>query len=351
MVVTPGRGPGVSSYALPEPVLVTGGTGFIGKALVRELVRRKIEVRVFDNDSRGSRDHLRELGLGAQILTGDIRDPRAVDQAVKGAGSVFHLAYINGTEFFYKHPDTILEVAVKGMMNVIDACLMHSVKTLVLASSSETYQNAAIVPTDESVPLVVPDVLNPRYSYGGGKIISELLALNYGRSHFDRVLIFRPHNVYGPQMGNEHVIPQFARRMEKLFAERLGTGAPPFSIQGSGKETRAFIYIDDFVEALLLMVRRGEHLNVYHLGTEEEVTIEELAHLTAACFGRTIEIVPGVLQPGSPLRRCPAIGKLRALGFAPKTSLRDGLKETVAWYRQDSQPAVASRVEDEVLGP
>ena len=90
----------------------------------------------------------------------------------------------------------------------------EGVRSLVLASSSEVYQTPPHVPTDESAPLVVPDPTNPRYSYGGGKIISELMAINYGRKFFDRVLIFRPHNVYGPDMGCEHVIPQFALRLK-----------------------------------------------------------------------------------------------------------------------------------------
>ena len=104
--------------------------------------------------------------------------------------------------------------ACKGMINVIDACRAHGVGRLMLASSSEVYQTPPQVPTDESAPLVVPDPLNPRYSYGGGKIISELMAINYGRKFFERVLIFRPHNVYGPDMGCEHVIPQFALRLK-----------------------------------------------------------------------------------------------------------------------------------------
>src|SRR5205823_3221688 len=132
-------------------------------------------------------------------------------------------AYVNGTEFFYSKPHLVLEVAVKGMMNVVDACLQIGVRDLVLASSSEVYQTAPVVPTDESAPLSVPDPLNPRYSYGGGKIIAELLAINYGRTHFDRVSIFRPHNCYGPDMGREHVIPQLASRLgEALVAAPEG---------------------------------------------------------------------------------------------------------------------------------
>ena len=99
------------------------------------------------------------------------------------------------------------------MINVIDACRKQKVGRLMLASSSEVYQTPPHIPTDETAPLTVPDVLNPRYSYGAGKLISEVMAINFGRKFFERVLIFRPHNVYGPDMGFEHVIPQFALRL------------------------------------------------------------------------------------------------------------------------------------------
>src|SRR5437667_216869 len=120
---------------------------------------------------------------------------------------------------------------------------------LVRASSSEVYQSPPRVPTDETAPLSVPDPHNPRYSYGGGKIISELMALNYGRRHIPRVLLFRPHNVYGPDMGWEHVVPQLALRVRKLA--RASAGPVDLPIQGTGKETRAFVHIDDLVKGVL----------------------------------------------------------------------------------------------------
>ena len=178
---------------------------------------------------------------------------------------------------------------------------------------------------------MVPDVTNPRFSYGGGKIVSELLAFNYGRKHFDRVLIFRPHNVYGPNMGEEHVIPQFAVRMRRAFADTTGTVR--FPIQGTGLETRAFMYIDDFTEGLVRVIERGEHLNVYNIGVPGEVTIAKVAHLVAACFERDIEIEAGKLLPGSTARRSPDTTKLQALGFTPVTSIETGISKTVAWYR------------------
>jgi len=312
-------------------VLVTGGTGFIGSALVRGLVARGARVRCLDNQSRGAEHRLGDALGRVELVTGDVRDAAVVARATEGVESVYHLAYVNGTEFFYQKPDLVLEVAVKGMMNVLDACLAAGVRDLAVASSSEVYQNAPTIPTPEDVPLVVPDLANPRYSYGGGKIISELLAFNYGRSHFDRLVIFRPHNVYGPDMGTEHVIPQFALRL--LRHAHAGAGPVPFPIQGSGRETRAFVYIDDFTDGLLRVLECGAHLDVYNIGTTEEVAIADLAHLVAAALDRSITVLPGDLLPGSSLRRCPDITKLRALGFVPRTALAEGVAATVAWYR------------------
>ena len=317
--------------------LVTGGTGFVGRGLVGALVRAGATVRTLDNDSRGSAQSLGDISSDVNIMTGDICDIDAVRRATKAVDCVCHLAYVNGTEFFYSMPDRVLEVAVKGMMNVVDACIENSVGDLSLASSSEVYQTPPRVPTAENAPLSVPDPLNPRFSYGGGKIISELIALNYGRRHFRRVTVFRPHNVYGPNMGWEHVVPQFAMRMRELSSKEAST-AIAFPIQGTGRESRAFVYIDDAIEGILRVLEEGEHLGIYHVGTDVETSIAELAEEIAQCFGCQIRIVPGELTAGSTERRCPDITKLRKLGYEPQVSLREGLSRTIAWYRQHDPP-------------
>jgi nucleoside-diphosphate-sugar epimerase len=224
------------------------------------------------------------------------------------------------------------------MINVIDACRQHGIGTLVLASSSEVYQSPPHIPTAEDAPLTVPDPLNPRYSYGAGKLISEIMAINFGRKFFERVLIFRPHNVYGPDMGWEHVIPQFALRLHRL-AQAQPSGRLRFDVQGSGEDTRSFCYIDDLVAGVAAMREKGEHLGIYHVGTAEEVAIAELARRIARLAGREIELAPGPPAPGGTPRRCPDISKLGRLGYKPRVTLDQGLKLTLDWYWRNAELA------------
>jgi len=161
--------------------LVTGGTGFIGSALVHRLLALGAQVRVLDDDSRGSPRRLAEVLDRVEIIRGDVRDAQVVRAAARGVDVLCHLAFVNGTQFFYEKPELVLDVGVKGMVNVLDACATHGIRRFILASSSEVYQTPPVIPTPEDVPLVVPDATNPRYSYGAGKLISEVMAINYGR--------------------------------------------------------------------------------------------------------------------------------------------------------------------------
>lgn len=315
--------------------LVTGGTGFIGSALVRRLLKEGNQVRVLDNGLRGVLGRLDDVSSKIEVVQGDIRELKVLQEATKGIDAVCHLAYLNGTEFFYTKPELVLEIGVKGMTNVIDACLKERVRELIVASSSEVYQTPPKVPTDEKVPLSIPDPLNPRYSYGAGKIISELMAINYGRKYFDRVLIFRPHNVYGPDMGWEHVIPQFCLRMKELCSKENGK-IINFPIQGSGEETRAFVFIEDFINGLMLVINKGEHLGIYNIGTTEEINITQVALEIGSYFGKDVQVIPGKLTEGGTLHRCPDITKLKNLGYLPKISFSQGVKIAGAWYNDNA---------------
>ncbi len=315
---------------MAKKYLVTGGSGFIGSAVVKRLLKDGHSVRVLDDLSRGRPRRLEDVQDRVEFVRGDVRQTEDVAAAVKGVDSILHLAFVNGTEFFYTKPDLVLEVGVKGMVNVIDAARRHGTPELVLASSSEVYQTPPEVPTSEAVPLVIPDPLNPRYSYGAGKMISEMMALHQAGRFMKRVLIFRPHNVYGPDMGNEHVLPQFVLRM-KALAER-GAGEIEFPIQGTGEETRAFIDIRDFADGLAILLDKGEHLGIYHIGTREEVRIADAARLVGDFFGRKIRLLPQPGAKGGTLRRCPDIRKMSALGFDPRIPLAAGLPVLARWY-------------------
>jgi len=311
-------------------ILITGGTGFLGSALTRKLIKKGYTVSVFDNDSRGTVNRLKDVRDDFELIKGDIRDSDAVLKALKNKDIVFHLAYINGTEFFYSKPELVLEVGVKGMMNVLDGCLKHNVSEIFLASSSEVYHQPSLLPTPETIPMIIPDPKNPRFSYSGGKIISELLVLHYGKKYFKRAVVFRPHNVYGPDMGYEHVIPQLALRM-KEFQKKHGNTFT-FPIQGSGRETRAYIYIDDFTKGLLVLLKNGKHEEIYNIGTDIETSIGDLANKISLILNCKIKIKPSKLLSGSTTRRCPDIKKITKLGFKPVVSLDEGLKKTVNWY-------------------
>ena len=313
--------------------VVTGGGGFIGAYLVRRLVQTGWDVVCIDNMLRGDQSRFADVSDQVDLRTCDVRDTEAVTKAVKGAQVVFHLAAINGTENFYTRPELVLDVGLRGALAVVEACQKADVPDLVVASSAEVYQVPPSVPTTEDVPLMLPDSLNPRYSYGGSKIVSELIAFNYGQDHFRQVQCFRPHNVYGPDMGWKHVMPQFILRA----LDARDKGDPTFPIQSDGSETRAFAYVEDVVLGIIRMYEQGAHRQVYHIGNDHEISIADLVRLTGQVTGVDLVLQPGEAAAGGTPRRCPDISKMRALGYEPQIDLTEGLLRTAQWYEQNRE--------------
>lgn len=313
-------------------VLVTGGSGFLGSSLVNALVRRGYQVRVFDNNFRGHDRRIAEVRDSIEFIQGDIRDADAVDRATRGMEWTFHLAFVNGTRYFYEQPGLVLDVGVRGALTTMDAVKRHGVQRYIVASSSEVYQEPTRVPTDESERIIIPDVTNPRFSYSSGKLITELLTLHYLRPADTARIIFRPHNVYGPDMGWEHVIPEFMRRIREV-AGSAQNGSVAFDIQGTGRETRAFCFVDDAVDGIIVAAEKGDDGKIYHVGVDEETTIADLAQRIGRLSGLELQLQAKALLAGSTSRRCPDITRLRALGYSPKVTLDEGLRRTWEWYR------------------
>ena len=148
------------------------------------------------------------------------------------------------------------------------------------------------------------------------------MGVHYGKKFFKKLIIFRPHNVYGKNMGYEHVIPQFINRFKSLKGKN-------FKIQGTGNEIRSFIYVEDFLEAFNAILNRGKHLNIYNIGTSEKIKIKDLAFKLSKIFKKKIIIKKTSLAKGSTKVRVPDINKIKKLGFVPKFNLDKGLKKTL----------------------
>jgi UDP-glucose 4-epimerase len=305
--------------------LVTGGNGFLGRATCEVLLQQGHDVSVFDNFSRT--DGVNQIDQSEiKVIDGDIRDKDALKKAAGGAESIIHLAFINGTEYFYSKPGEVVEVGIKGMLNVSETAAECGIEEVVLFSSSEVYQNPRIIPTPEEIELVIPDVFNPRYSYGGAKIASELILVNLCDTFLTNWKIIRPHNVYGPKMGLQHVIPAL---IEKAFVK-----SKELIIQGDGSQTRAFCHVEDFKSALSLVLHDPTVKQIYNIGVDEEVKIHDLAKMVIKKVGNGQTIKTTIGNDGETSRRCPNISKLQKLGFKSQVSLEQGLDDLISKHRE-----------------
>ncbi len=326
----------IAGNAAKPKALITGGAGFIGFWLSRRLALQGYDVTIVDNFARGREDdEFRELLAMPNVtfVHADITDPRSFEQLGTGYDHIYHLAAINGTGNFYSIPDKVLKVGILGTINILDWFIQQPKGKLLFSSSSETYAGAVRllgdsfpIPTPETVPLVVEDPSNVRWSYGGSKILSEIAIHSYAKAHaMNRFTIVRYHNIYGPRMGFEHVVPQFIERIVKK--------ENPFALYG-GHETRTFLYVDDGAWATqLIMENESTNGQTFHIGrSDDEIKIMDVAKILFAIAHVNPAFEVRSSPAGSVTRRCPDTTKLRALGFAPTVDLREGLKRCYDWY-------------------
>ncbi len=309
---------------------VTGGAGFVGSHLIDRLVAAGHEITVFDNVSRGSLDRLENVLDEIRFVEGDIRDREAFADAVDDPDILFHLAAINGTKHFYERPREVLDVNLDGVKHATEIAAEQDIDRLVFTSSSEAYGFPTAFPTPEEHPLQVMDTENPRYSYAGTKILGEQYVIQTAAANEFDYTVVRPHNFYGEAMGYDHVIPE--------FIERLVTGEE-FTIYGDGTQTRSFCYIDDGIDAIeRAAVADAGRNEIFNVGTEAEITINELAESLFAVVGRHPDVthIESKELSGSPDRRQPDVSKARErLGYEPETPLESGLRQTFEHYYRD----------------
>lgn len=315
-------------------VLITGGAGFIGFHLARHLAGRGDVVHLLDSHARGARDEefVRFVESDrVRALTGDLRDPAALSGLDRDYTHVYHMAAIIGVENVLERAYAVLRDNVAMLEHVLDfARGIPGLERVIFPSTSEVYAGTLHyfdlpIPTPETTPLALTDLSHPRTSYMLSKIYGEALCHQSGLPF----TILRPHNVYGPRMGLQHVIPELLQRAYRA--------APDEALEVySVDHTRTFCYIDDAVEQIRRVSESPQGRGgTFNIGTQDgETSIGDLARVIVGVVGKPLEIRPAQVTPGSPTRRCPEMSHtIRVAAHAPRTGLAEGVRRTFEWYR------------------
>jgi nucleoside-diphosphate-sugar epimerase len=313
-------------------VLVTGGAGTIGTAVVRRLVADPDwEVRV--SDQREPPGWMREA---CEIHTGDLRDGDEARAAVSGCTHVIHLAAIvGGIANFHKLPHTLTEVNNALYNGVIRAALDAGVERFTYVSSSMVFERAQVYPTPESY---LPDCPVPLSAYGFSKLTGEVYCRAAHDEHGLPFTICRPFNAYGPgevpedEPGIAHAVPDLIRK-----CLRLPEGAP-LPIFGDGTHTRTLTHIDDIADGIVAATGSAAGLNEdFNVSASDERTVAEIAEVIWAACGRDPARFALVHEPTftvDVVRRWPSVEKARRLlGWEARIGLEDGVAQTVDWLR------------------
>lgn len=312
-------------------IVILGAAGFIGYHLANEyLSSSKAELLLIDNFIRGKNDtEFSKLVMSprVQFYDIDLTNLQAFVALIKENDLVINLAAFNGTENFYERPLDVIIHSGLTSINVAIACANARVNRLIYMGSSESYAGGVDlgvveIPTKEEVPLVIPNVQNPRWSYAGSKTIGELSCFAAHKQHNLQFQIFRLHNIYGPRMGDRHVIPELIRRFSS------GNGV----VYGM-EQTRSFLYVTDAVRTIKRCIDADLRINnITNIGAESEIRIQNLAELIRDFVKPELKLVPSPAYEGSVLRRRPDIESSSSLNCKGDTTLSDGLQKTINWY-------------------
>ena len=301
-------------------VLVTGGAGFIGSHTAERFAREGYEVRVLDDLSSGLREN---CAADWTLIEEDVRDARAVADAVAGCEVVVHLAaFTSVPESFERHGDCFA-TNVRGTVHVLDACVEHGVRKLVFASSSAVYSALPEAPKREAE---CPDPISP---YGVSKLEGEHLLEVWRDTRGLASAALRFFNVYGPRQAADS---DYAAAVP-IFAER-GLRGDRLTIYGDGQQTRDFVFVADVAEAIF-RAGTGEAAGVFNVGTGRQISVLELADTLAKLTGGPADHAFEAPRAGDVRSSTADVSQTRkALGWEPGWSLERGLAATVDWYRE-----------------
>ncbi len=334
--------PDTREFFRGQPVVVTGGTGFIGSHVVEQLVALGARTVVLSHS--GEVRFLQNVLESVEIRRCDLTSLEETEASLRGASVVLNLAAnVAGLKHNSEHPASIFDANMRMFLNVIKAAQAQGVRRFLVTSSACVYPRFCSLPTPETEGFSgEPEPTNS--GYGWAKRMQEYLGQQYAREFGLSVAIARPYNAFGPRDNfNEdtsHVIPALIR---KAFETETGT----FDVWGDGSHSRCFLYVDDFARGLIEVAARYPLADALNLGADEEVTIAELGReigcLVSEIQGRKIEpeFHPAGLT-GQPRRRADTSKAIAKLGYRAETSFHDGLRRTVCWYNEHVRRSLSS---------
>ena len=307
----------------------------MGFNLLKNLAEKNIyKLSLADNFSRGKMDeslYLLVEKYDIKVIKADFTIPSSYDLLDNKYDQVYMLASVVGVNNTLERPHEVIRINTALIYNTLEWTKNAEIRKILYTSTSECYAGTIEafnykVPTPEEIPLCVEDIGHARFTYAVTKMLGESGFLNYSKKVGFQCTVVRYHNAFGPRMGFKHVIPH--------LVQRFLNNESPFKIYGHN-QTRSFSYISDSVEGTILAMESeisdGE---IYHIGSSDEISIEELIKETGRImnYKGTYENAP--TYPGSVSRRCPDITKAKnQLGFNPKVNWKDGLEETINWYK------------------
>jgi len=322
-----------------EIILVTGGAGFIGSALVRELLKNNAEVIVYDNFLYGDHSNLTDIEKDLEIVNGDVLSWK-LDHTIKkqNVRYVFHLAAEPYIPHCYDNPEKFFDVNVKGTMHLLMACKTLDVERIVHFSTSEVYGTAQYTPMDENHPTL------PLSTYAVSKLAADRTCFVFSHEHKIPVVIVRPFNCYGPRETQPYVIPEIITQLAKNNAVTLG----------NIKARRDFTYVEDTARGAIEIMRSNiSNGEVVNLGSNKAYSIEELALLIGKIMGYEkidINISHARLRPlDVDMLQCDYTKANRITGWTPKIDIEEGLKRTLNWYMENGRHWIWEKSPQEII--
>lgn len=329
-----------SSFWRGKRVTVTGGAGFIGSFVVEHLLALDATVRIVVRDERHAGRFLGPRLSELELVPADLRLADQAMRAVANQDVVLHLAAIvGGIEYNIRKPASIFRDNLLVFMNTIEAARQQRVGRFLVTSSACVYPRHCAIPTPESEGFVDrPEPTNE--GYGWAKRMEEFLGASYAKEYGMHVVIARPYNCYGPRDNfapdSSHVIPALIRRIWKDQEN-------PLRVWGSGRQSRSFLYVEDFARGLLEVTEKAPVGEVFNIGADSETTIADLVSilngLHEEATGKGFDVVYDTEKPeGQPRRRCDTRLADEKLGYRARWELTAGLRKTVEWYLANGMP-------------